>query len=820
MAIHDGSPAGLLRLVTRQLRRRLVWTFAPLLMVSLLLVAVAGYRAASAILRQQALQQLHARRVGAAREIERYFSGLEAQVVGLARDPSTVSALQQLRDATAELDVDPLTESARMRPQMQRLKNFLEEYYQGELRNHALDLRALLLPQRSAVWLQARYFTRGTDSTMEAAESDVQDATSYDRFHATWDRFFRRTLERFGFQDLYLIDAASARVVYSVRKRPDFQTSLLDGPYAASGAGVLFKELEKTGNTEAYRVVDVAPYPPLHEIPAAFAGASILSNGRRVGTLIVQLSTEPLTRLLSADGHWAQIGLGETGELYLVGSGDKDLLMRSEPRFNANVRGASSVLRQRVESQATSETNGDEFQSEYTSYRGVSVLGSVGRLTHLVGLDWTLVAEMTTAEALHPLTQLRTQAMWLTILLVLGSIVFILVVTPAVAAPVRALVKRAVATGGRVDEYKRRLESDLRPVLAAAAAASEGDLSQRVAVDGSLLGDLPRTLNRMWRSVGALVSHAQITTTAAVESATQIQNVVRQLSHDAVQHTSEIATTNALLRDTRAHLEALVAAAVAASPDPSSDVPVPPDPDAAAEAVAGMEALQSHTHALTMKMKRLGERSMEISTVMTTIQQVTAEANMLALNATIEASRAGEHGLGFKTVANDIRKLATRTEAVTRDLGELVTTMHSEAADAVDGIDQQADQIERQVKLIARLDHTPDRSPDSGVENGDVLSTLSATASEQARAAERLSDAMLRVAEFVRRTHVLSEQTVHSTAALLRMLSELSTWAQTFRAPAGRTNPTASADRAKVIELTADETVGNGHGAGAQRQTT
>ena len=804
---HHDSSAGTalgrrLQLLPNQLRWRLALAAAPVALISLVVLAVTTYRAASETLRQQVLQQLSVLQVATARAVERHFSSLQASVVGLARDPSTLLAVKQLSSATADLDGDPLTDPARMRPQMESLKQSLEAYYEKELREKTLDLRTLLSPQRSAVWLQAAYVGRGADSSRSSGQPSPNDATQYARAHALWDPVFRGTLDRFGIEDVFLIDAASGRVVYSARKRPDFQTSLLDGPYAATAAGVLFRELQKAGSDGNYRISDFAPYPPAHGMPRAFAGMPIVDGSHLVGALVVQWSSAGLTRLVSGDGQWSRLGLGETGEQYLLGRGDADMLMRTDSRFGDSADDTTTVLRQRVDSAAAQATNhADQFQGEYVGYRGAPVVGSAARLSHLNGLNWTVIAEMSTAEALRPLGQLRTRATWLTGLLVLGVILAILGVSAAVTLPARALMIETAASNVRADEYHRRLEASLRHVVHAATAASDGDLSQRLTVEADLLGDLPDALNRMWRNVGALVSHIHSASTAATAPATQIQAALRQLSENAVQHTTELAGSAALLRDTRLRLDAIATEAAATGhTEPPVDAQVRECAESVRHAVVGMEELQRHTQALTLKMKRLGERSMEISTVIASLQAIIAHANMLALNATIEASRAGEQGLGFKTVANDIRKLATRTEAAAKDIVDLVTTLHGEAADAVDCIDRHTEEIDQHAALIANAGNALDRCSGTLVQTDGRFTALATALGEQAAVLGKLGDALLRVAEFVRRTHVLSEQTVHTSATLLGMLSELKTRSDAVHLPADNEPPAVSTG-ADVIEL-------------------
>ena len=216
---------------------------------------------------------------------------------------------------------------------MENLKQpSLEGYFRDELSEKSLDLRSLLLPQRSAVWLQAMYLPRRVDPQTQAAMPDPGSASVYTRSHAMWDPVIRNMMDPYGFEDVYLVDSSSGRVVYSARKRPDFQTSLVDGRSCWSPFGVLFRELRQSANVPRYRITDFAPYPPAHGAPAAFAGMPIFDNERLVGAWVVELSSEPLTHLLSADGQWSQIGLGDSGEIYLIGRGDDDSRMRSAPR--------------------------------------------------------------------------------------------------------------------------------------------------------------------------------------------------------------------------------------------------------------------------------------------------------------------------------------------------------------------------------------------------------------------------------------------------------------------------------------------------------
>jgi methyl-accepting chemotaxis protein len=102
----------------------------------------------------------------------------------------------------------------------------------------------------------------------------------------------------------------------------------------------------------------------------------------------------------------------------------------------------------------------------------------------------------------------------------------------------------------------------------------------------------------------------------------------------------------------------------------------------------GMSDIRGTIQETGKRIKRLGERSQEITGIVKLIDEISERTSVLALNANMQAAMAGEAGRGFRVVADEVQRLAERSKQATDQIGKLVSTIQTETNDTIATMDR------------------------------------------------------------------------------------------------------------------------------------
>jgi len=220
-------------------------------------------------------------------------------------------------------------------------------------------------------------------------------------------------LSRHGrYHDLLLIDA-SGNIILSLARESDLGTNLIDGPYRSSGLAQGFRQAMQMLHAD---LTSFAPYAPSSNRDAAFVVAPILSGGRPVGALALQLNIEAFSAVLSD-----RTGLGQSGEIVLAKSEGADAvftarhLLRSQDAAQPGLvplAEAPYPLRQALA--------GENARGITTDYAGNSVAAA---WRYLPALHWGMVVKVDTEEVFAPAREVRRLALLTLVILLAFAVV-------------------------------------------------------------------------------------------------------------------------------------------------------------------------------------------------------------------------------------------------------------------------------------------------------------------------------------------------------------------------------------------------------------
>jgi twitching motility protein PilJ len=206
---------------------------------------------------------------------------------------------------------------------------------------------------------------------------------------------------------------------------------------------------------------------------------------------------------------------------------------------------------------------------------------------------------------------------------------------------------------------------------------------------------------------------------------------------------------------------------------------------AARDAFAAMVRIDVAVQSTERKMHVLAERSSQISEILAMISNIASQTNLLSLNAAIQAAHAGDAGVGFSVVAEEIRALAEKSAQSTKDINKIIKAMQAETKEVLMSMDSVMSEVKGGSHLAEVAGHSIQDISNMVTESASLIEEISAAAQEQARVSNGIAGAMQTVSSIAVETSAGTHQTSQILHGLVDKAENLSGTIMKFKVGAG-----------------------------------
>ncbi|HUA79383.1 MAG TPA: methyl-accepting chemotaxis protein [Dyella sp.] len=333
-------------------------------------------------------------------------------------------------------------------------------------------------------------------------------------------------------------------------------------------------------------------------------------------------------------------------------------------------------------------------------------------------------------------------------------------------------------------ELNQRNQEAIMRLLDEMGSLAEGDLTVKTTVSEDITGAIADSVNYAIDELRTLVTTINETSEQVSSSAQETQTTARHLADAAQNQAHRISNATTAINQIASSMDDVSKNSAESADVAERSVQIASrGAEVVRETISGMDSIRDQIQETSKRIKRLGESSQEIGSIVELINDIAEQTNILALNAAIQAASAGEAGRGFAVVADEVQRLAERSASATKRIETLVQTIQSDTNEAVNSMEQTT----AEVVAGAR------KAEDAGSALGDIervshdlsalIQNISAAARQQSIAATDISQSMNAIQEITSQTSQGASQTAESIGYLAQLASDLRRSVAHFKLP-------------------------------------
>ena len=351
------------------------------------------------------------------------------------------------------------------------------------------------------------------------------------------------------------------------------------------------------------------------------------------------------------------------------------------------------------------------------------------------------------------------------------------------------LLKDRLMALAQAERENEILNNSIINLLQAVSQLSQRDLTIRIPVTEDITGPVADALNLLTdetAKVLAGVTHISEEVAAASNQVKSQSDVVISVANTERLEVEKTAAELAAAADAMNQIAELAKVCNAAADNAIQTTQTALE--TVTNTVSGINSTRDTIRETEKRIKRLGERSQEISTVVNIINTIAERTHILALNASMHAASAGEAGRGFAVVADEVQRLAENSREATAQIATLVSNIQTETADTVNAMNAAITQVVDGSRLAEQAGEQMKRTQQSTSELVAAVQQITINSQEQAQVNNALLKRAQQIQASTQQTSQRLQEQTEQTNNLVEYAKGLLSSVHVFKLPSRQAN--------------------------------
>ncbi|MFV2061484.1 MAG: methyl-accepting chemotaxis protein [Gammaproteobacteria bacterium] len=348
-----------------------------------------------------------------------------------------------------------------------------------------------------------------------------------------------------------------------------------------------------------------------------------------------------------------------------------------------------------------------------------------------------------------------------------------------------SMLDERVALQEKLEIENELLNDSIIELLESTSKVSDKDLTIKLKVSEDVTGPLSDAINQVVEETASVLNNIQLVANK-VQNASETVNEQghkvsemakheREIIIDAVHNLESSAISMKQMTELAQSCNKIAAQTSSFTDDALKTV---------TETATGMNDIRETISETEKRIKRLGERSQEITAVVDIINTIAERTHVLALNASMQAAAAGEAGRGFSVVADEVQRLAESSRDSTSRIASLVKSIQTETAETMSVMNKTIDKVVSGSKLAEKAGKEMIDTQKNTVDLTKAVSQIAEQSEKQMEVSNEIMNKAISIKEYTESTNVELEEQAKYTDNLTEFSNDLIKSVSIFKLPA------------------------------------